>query len=275
MQLEVITRLPPLAARRTPLLFVHGAWHAAWCWETHFLDYFAAHGYAAHALSLRGHGVSEGRDQLRWTRISNYVADVAQVAAGMPGAPIVIGHSMGGLVVQKYLETHRAPAGALLASVPPSGALAATLRIAARQPLAFAKAILTLSLWPLVATPALAREAFFSSSMPDAQLQELAPRLQNESYRAFLDLLALDLPHPDRVQTPLLVLGAADDAIFSPAEVAATARAYRTEPVMFTGMAHDMMLEAGWEKVAECVLAWIEARPGAETDVAVSQARNP
>ena len=260
MQLEVITRVPAGAPRPAPLLFEHGAWHAAWCWEEHFLDYFARHGFAAHALSLRGHGASEGRNRLRWTRISEYVADVAQIAAGLPSVPIVIGHSMGGLVVQKYLETHGTPAGALLASAPPAGALAATLRIAARQPLAFAKANLTLSLWPLVATPALAREAFFSSSMPDAQLRELASRLQDESYRAFLDLLALDLPHPDRIQTPLLVLGAADDAVFSPAEVAATARAYRTEPIMFDGMAHDMMLEAGWERVADQILAWLKAR---------------
>jgi pimeloyl-ACP methyl ester carboxylesterase len=259
MHLEVITRRPTSQPRPTPLLFVHGAWHAAWCWEAHFLDYFASRGYTAHALSLRGHGASEGRNRLRWTRISEYVADVAQVIAAMPIAPIVIGHSMGGFVLQKYLETHRAPAGVLLASVPPAGALAATLRLAARQPVAFAKANLTLRLWPLVATPALAREAFFSASMPDAQLRELASRLQDESYCAFLDLLALDLPHPGRVQTPLLVLGGADDTIFSPADVAATARAYRTQPVMFPGLAHDMMLEEGWEKVADHIRAWIEA----------------
>ncbi len=260
MQLEVIRRLPAGPAHATPLLFVHGAWHAAWCWDVHFLDYFASHGYAAHALSLRGHGASEGRARLRWSRISDYVADVAQIAAGFPTAPVMIGHSMGGFVVQKYLETHRPPAAVLLASVPPTGALRATLRIAARQPIAFAQSNLTLSLWPLVATPERAREAFFSKSMPDAKLRAFAPRLQDESYRAFLDLLALDLPQPDRVKTPLLVLGANDDTIFSPAEVSATARAYGTGPKIFPSMAHDMMLEDGWERVAEHMLAWLDDR---------------
>ena len=260
MELEIISRLPASDARPTPLLFVHGAWHGAWCWEAHFLDYFASRGYASHALSLRGHGNSEGRARLRWTRISEYVDDVSQVAATLPVVPIVIGHSMGGFVVQKYLETHRAPAGVLLASVPPKGAFAATLRIAARRPLVFAQANLTLSLWPLVATPALTREAFFSASMPQAQVQEFARKVQNESYRAFLNLLALNRPHPERVETPMLVLGAADDAIFTPAEVAATARAYRTEPILFPGMAHDMMLEAGWEQVAERILTWLQSR---------------
>lgn len=63
MQLEIISRKPASSARPTPLLFVHGAWHAAWCWAEYFLDYFAAHGYESSALSLRGHGGSEGHNR--------------------------------------------------------------------------------------------------------------------------------------------------------------------------------------------------------------------
>jgi len=39
--LEVIDKGVPSSAHPTPLLFVHGACHAAWCWDEHFLDYFA------------------------------------------------------------------------------------------------------------------------------------------------------------------------------------------------------------------------------------------
>jgi pimeloyl-ACP methyl ester carboxylesterase len=46
---------------------------------------------------------------------------VVAVAERLPTPPVVIGHSMGGFVVQKYLETHQAPAGVLLASIPPRG----------------------------------------------------------------------------------------------------------------------------------------------------------
>jgi len=80
MQLEIITQEPPAKPHPTPILFVHGAWHGAWCWAEHFLPHFAERGYSAHALSLRGHGASAGRAQLRRTRIADYVADVAQVA---------------------------------------------------------------------------------------------------------------------------------------------------------------------------------------------------
>jgi pimeloyl-ACP methyl ester carboxylesterase len=121
MKLELISKYPPDRPYSTPLLFIHGALHGAWCWDVHFLDYFAQHGFAAHAVSLRGHGNSEGREKLRWTRISDYVADVAQVVQQLPRPPILIGHSMGAFIIQKYLEGHAAPAAVLLSSPSPAG----------------------------------------------------------------------------------------------------------------------------------------------------------
>lgn len=263
MALELISRVPESPTHPTPLLFVHSAWHGAWCWEEYFLDYFAQQGFAAHALSLRGHGASAGREHLRWSRLADYVADVAEVASQLMAqsathqAPVVIGHSMGGAVAQKYLETHIAPAGVLLASMPPAGVLATTLRIASHHPLEFLKVNLTLSLYPLVASPKLAREAFFSAAMPEEQVAAYTQRLQDESYLGFLDMLMLNLPRPQRVKTPLLVLGGAQDTIFHPHEVEATARAYNTQAILFPNIAHDMMLEPGWQAVADCIIKWL------------------
>src|SRR5882757_2285721 len=102
-----------------PLLFVHGANHAAWCWDEHFLEFFADKGYRALAVSLRGHGRSPTSKPLRKCSVADYVDDVASVADTLDTGPVIIGHSMGGFVVQKYLESHDAPAGVLLASFPP------------------------------------------------------------------------------------------------------------------------------------------------------------
>src|ERR1700756_1113249 len=113
--LEVIDKGSATESHPVPLLFVHGAWHAAWCWDEHFLDFFADSGFRAVALSLRNHGDSQRRKP-RTCSMVDYVNDVDSVAATLPTKPVVIGHSMGGLVVQKYLEKHSAPAGVLLAS---------------------------------------------------------------------------------------------------------------------------------------------------------------
>jgi len=78
MKLEVLSQSPQQRTHPTPLLFVHGAWHGAWCWQN-FLPYFAGHGYETHALSLRGHGRSEGWEGLRWHGVRGYIADLEQV----------------------------------------------------------------------------------------------------------------------------------------------------------------------------------------------------
>jgi pimeloyl-ACP methyl ester carboxylesterase len=168
MNLQLVSCQPSSAPKSTPPLFVHGAWHSAWCWDENFLPYFAAHGYAAHALSLRGHGASEGRSRLRWASLADYAEDVDSVAATLPAPPVVVGHSMGGMVVQHYLAAHRAPAAVLLASAPPAGVIPTTLRVARAHPLTFLKTNLTLSLYPIVGTPELAREFLFSQAMPRA-----------------------------------------------------------------------------------------------------------
>jgi pimeloyl-ACP methyl ester carboxylesterase len=260
MNLEIIVREPETAKRSTPLLFIHGMWHGAWCWAEHFLPYFAQHGYTSYALSLRGHGASEGHERLRSTKLSEYVADVDQVINKMERAPVLIGHSMGGMVIQKYLESHQLPAAVLMASAPPKGLLASTLRIARRHPLIFLKVNLTQSLYPAVGTPDMCKEVLFSADMPESQVAAYFARLQNESYRAYMDMMLLNLPKLKRVESPLLVLGAVNDKAISVHEVEATARAYGVQAEIFPDMAHNMMLEAGWQAVADRILTWLEGQ---------------
>jgi pimeloyl-ACP methyl ester carboxylesterase len=255
-ELEVLSRLPEQSNEKSPLLFVHGAWHGAWCWDEHFMPYFADLGYSTYAISLRAHGKSPGR--LRWASLSDYVADVAKVAASLPSPPILIGHSMGGGVVQKYLESHDAPAALLLASMPPSGVIGFTLKFARTYPLRFLKVISTLSLFPVVETCGLAREFFFSDELPADLVTFYAGQLKDESFRAFLDILALNLPKPNRVRTPVLVLGAERDTIFPPTAVHATATAYRTSATMLPGLAHDMMLDARWRDAADAIAGLLD-----------------
>ena len=258
MKLDIISKYPGENARPTPLLFVHGSLHGAWCWDVHFLDYFAAHGYAAHAVDLRGHGTSEGREKLRWTRIADYVDDVSVAAQQLSSPPILIGHSMGGFIIQKYLETHAAPAAVLLSSPSPAGLLPTAPRIARRHPVAFARTTVTRSLLPIVGSPQLAREAFFSNDLPDAQLTSYWRQMQDDSYRSFLDMVALDLPHPRKVKAPLLVLGVSRDNMLSAREIRATARAYAAPSEIIADVAHNSMLELRWQAVADRILAWLQ-----------------
>lgn len=244
-----------------PLFFVHGAWHAAWCWDEHFLDFFAARGYRAIALSLRGHGQSSGAERLRWTRIRDYVDDVAAMVAQLPTPPVLVGHSMGGFVVQHYLARHTTVGAVLVAPIPPGGLFRATRYVARRHPAELVKVNATVSLAPLVATPELAREFFYSASTPEALVDTYQRRLQDESYRAFLDMLALDLVRTKRVnRVPMLVLGAERDTLVTQRQIHRAAAVYGAEVQTFPDMGHDMMLEPGWRAVAERIDDWLTGR---------------
>lgn len=258
MNLETITRSPKSQTHKTPLLFVHGMWHGAWCWDETFLPYFEERGYQATALSLRGHAGSEGK--IRGSTIANYVSDVVQVAGRFETPPVIIGHSMGGFLAQKYLETHAASAAVLLASSPHYGLWPTFLRMAMRRPLTILKVIGQLRMYPVVETPEAAHWALFSKDMPEEQVLKHHIKLNDESFRMFIDLLGLTLANPRKIKTPMLILGAENDNAISPGQVRATARAYGVQAEIFPNMAHDMMIEAGWESVAQRILSWLKEK---------------
>ena len=236
----------------TGILLVHGGWHGPWCWND-FADHLTGYGHDVRAVQLRGHDRPSGRI---WHRVHHYVEDVQRIVETFPAPPFLIGHSLGGLVVQKYLESGQARGAVLMASIPPRGTIPAIARLAVRYPIAFLKSNLLPRLRPFIVTSRLARALFFTPDTPQGIVDHCLACLQDESYLAFIDTMVM-LARPHRVQVPVLVLGAERDSIFTAAEVRGTARAYRTEAEIFPGMGHDMMLDTDWRKVADRIDAWI------------------
>ncbi len=193
MERELIKKEPSNNPHETPILFVHGAWHTAWYWEENFLPYFAENGYISYALSLRGHGKSEGKKKLRWTSLNDFADDVAHVVDIIGKEPVIIGHSMGGAITQKYLENRNVPGAVLIASVPPAGVIPFVARIICRHPISFLKANLTLNLYHIINAPKRAKSLFFSADISDAIFEKCYAQLQGESYRVLLDLMCLNL----------------------------------------------------------------------------------
>jgi len=78
--------------------------------------------------------------------------------------------------------------------------------------------------------------------------------------RAVREMMFGNLPRPEVISTPMLVLGAADDGAFTQDEVRGTASAYGTDAHFFSDVGHDMMLEPGWQAVAERIVQWLGHR---------------
>ncbi|MXV79869.1 MAG: lysophospholipase [Chloroflexi bacterium] len=257
LYLEVIARKAEGGSDYPPLLFVHGSCHAAWCWDEHFLPYFAAHGFDAYALSLRGHGASESPRTPRWTSIASYVSDVEQVAAELPCEPVLIGHSLGGYVVQKYVEKHDPPGAVLVAPSPRRGMRSVWLRSSLRDPWPYLKMWLTQDPYSLFATPERCHRLLFSPDMDEETVRQYWTRLGPESFRCAFETIGKP-PDADRIRgTPMLVLGAAADRIVPESPLQNTAADYDAEITMIPEMAHDMMLENNWQQAADAMLAWL------------------
>jgi len=258
-KLELRSRLPSrVNGRKPPLLFVHGGYSDSWCWDAFFLPWFARQGYAAHAVSLRGHGGSAGAEMLFIAGLDDYAADVERAVAQLSSPPVLIGHSMGAAVVERLLSTRPVRAAALLAPVPPSGLLSIAARLATERP------DYLLSMLHLDATKLsrhvldTLRPYYFSDDVAPEILAEATQHLGAESARALLDLsLRLHWQLPERNGVPVMVLGAEGDRISTADDVAATARHHGVDAVMLPGLAHMMMLERKWETPARALAQWI------------------
>ena len=243
-------------AGRPPLLFVHGAFAGAWCWAEHFMPHFAQAGYCCYALSVRGHGESEGRGQLSLHSMRHYVDDLAQAIGHIGSPPVVIGHSMGGLVAQKYLERAALPAIVLIASVPPHGLMPASVSLALLKPQLINE--LNRLLFTGRASLEAMRQALFSGPIALDRLSRYYGLMQPESPRVIWDMTFFDLPQLWRIRMPpLLVLGAERDAMVPSQQVELSAQTYGTRAEIFPGMGHAMMLDVGWQKVADRIIGWL------------------
>jgi pimeloyl-ACP methyl ester carboxylesterase len=257
-KLEVIDKGSCSGSHPVPLVFVHGAFQAAWCWDENFLDFFAAHGYRAVAFSLRGHGSSPSSKTVRNCSIADYVEDLCSVCADMSPKPVVIGHSMGGFVVQKYLEAHDVPGAVLMASAPPRGHLRTLIRQLRQRPRNCMKFGLTGDPSDLCGTSDGFRKLYFSERTPDAVLADAARRFQPDSLRALnLDMTVGHRVTPERVSTSVLVLGGESDGTYTRRDVLSTATAYRTVAEFFPETGHQMMLDSTWASVAERIRMWL------------------
>lgn len=258
--LEVISRTPARGNGKPSLLFVHGAFAGAWCWDEHFLPWFAERGYQAHALSLSGHNASRANGRtLHALGIADYVADVAEVASTFDRPPVLIGHSMGGFIIQRYLRDHPASGAVLMASVPPTGLLGPAFSIATTHPLLMWQ-IGMFQMFGMQRNSAdLLHHALFSSDKPRHETDRYIPHIQQESMRATMDMYRpVPLLRSNPGSVPIKVLGGDSDKLIAPAHVMATAMFYGVPGRIHQGVGHGIMLDVKWERVARNILHWMD-----------------
>ncbi len=257
--LEVISAGKLWHNRNTAILFVHGAFGGAWMWQEHFLRYFGKTGRKVYALSLRGHGRSDGREQIKRWRFSDYSEDVRQVVEQIGTPIILVGHSLGGLIVQRLIGLVPMRAMVLMASAPPEGTFLAGNSLILPHPTALLENILQTRLDGKMPVADLWRRALFSKELPAKQVVAFAARLGPESPRALADARVPGPVLPARsVRIPSLVLAADGDRIIERSMAHRTAVFHGARLRIVKPSGHAIMLDASWRKAAEIIHEWLK-----------------
>lgn len=264
MKLEILSQKAAGGATKAPMLFVHGSYHAAWCWTVHFFDYFSARGHDCYAVSLRGQGGSDVPSGVAVAgTLEEHAADVKDACAFVSKAsgapPILVGHSFGGLVCQRLFTGEPPPLSglALLASVPPSGNGEMVKRFIKRSFIASMKITYAFIAGAFKTNEKLCRECFFSDDLPDAELKTHMGSIATSCRVRLLDLKALNdslpIPRPIPGSPPVCVIGGENDFVVDVEGVAECAEWGGVDPVVLPRSAHDLMLDTRWEACAQAL----------------------
>jgi|SRR5215831_12017079 len=245
-----------------PIVMVHGAFGGGWVFDA-FSTPFRAAGRQVIAPDLPGHGAHERAVPVAGLSMRDYANAVAGLSASLEAPPVLIGHSLGGLVAM--LAAAQAPTAGLILLAPsaPWGVAGATMEEAV-------SALSLYALGPYWALPIAPDYPTFRRYCVDrlerAERRALFERLAPESGRAifetlnwWLDPFMTTLARPERIGAPILAVSGARDAIHPTSTVRDTARRLGARLKVMPKMSHWLIGEPGWDEVADTCLDWLSA----------------
>jgi pimeloyl-ACP methyl ester carboxylesterase len=247
------------------IFMIHGMWGGPWCWEN-YCRVFEAKGYHCVTATLPYHDMDPRvipDPRLGTTSLIDYAELLERKVRELGVKPIVMGHSMGGLLAQILGARSLAKALVLLTPASPSGIIAVTPSVIR----SFWSVQTAWGFWrkPMRQTFA---EAVYSMLhlLPEKERKKTYDRFVYESGKVACEIgyWPFDSKHASKVDEskvacPMLVVAGTQDRITPVSVVRRVARKYRTVSTYkeFEDHAHWVMAEPGWQEVAEYVSSWL------------------
>ena len=248
--------------RDTPVVMIHGAFCGGWAFER-FRQPFEARGYDVRTPTLRHHE-GEGSAAVGRTGLADYVGDLEAMLPELGQAPILVGHSLGGLLAQMIAARRPVRAVILIAPSAPWGVMPTTLfEVASAQALFLAGDYWNRALEPDYGIAA----AHALDKLSRAERQSVFDRFVSESGLATFEIVhwALDFWQGSYVRArnvtcPILCLAGREDRINPPSTTRRVAERYDGRAIFeeLSGHSHWPIGEPGWESVAERALSWLD-----------------
>jgi pimeloyl-ACP methyl ester carboxylesterase len=265
------------------LFMIHGMWGSGAYWAK-YRRFLEAEGYRCIAATLPYHDGEPNAvpdPRLGNASLLDYASALEREIEGLGERPIILGHSMGGLLAQMLAARGFARAAVLLTPASPAGILA--LRPSVVR--SFWSVQTRWRFWqrPMRQT---FNEAVYSMlhRVPQHERRGIYDRFVHESGRAaceigywFLDPRRAASVDESKVTCPVLVVGAAEDRIVPAAVVRRVAHKYRAVATYreFERHAHWVVGEPGWQEIAEYVARWLRQAVGSQPSPGPASVPNP
>ena len=248
------------------IVMIHGMWCCGWHWNN-YEAFFKVKGYQCFSPTLRYHNMGPKdppHPKLGTTSLLDYTQDIENQVLSLHQKPIIMGHSMGGLIAQILGSKGRAKALVLLSPACPRGINPIKLTVIK----SFWKFLTTLGFWkkPLCLNFETAVYAAFNL-LPVEDQKAVYERCVYESGRAaaeigfwMFDPKAASKVDASKVACPVLVISGTEDRITPPSVVRNVAKKYKGSTYKeFKNHAHWTIGEPGWEKIAGLIANWLSS----------------
>ncbi|RJF88653.1 alpha/beta hydrolase [Oleomonas cavernae] len=260
---------PDRAAPKGEMVLLHGAFSGGWAMEG-WAEVMRARGWNCHTPSLLHHDTpAHGRPHpdLGRTGLTDFADDIAHKIKALPEKPVIVGHSMGGLVAQMLAGRNLARAIVLLAPSPPWGVMPST----DFEVLSAVGMVATLGIFwdgPIHPVYRVARDHTLNR-LPRDEARAVFARFVPESGRAVFEIMhsIWDIRRASRVEPwtvkcPVFAAAGSDDRVNSPRTVQRIASRYqdsgRSVFREYEGFSHWMLSEPGWEAIARDGADWLD-----------------
>jgi pimeloyl-ACP methyl ester carboxylesterase len=208
--------------------------------------------------------------------MADQLSDISSFVRGLPQEPVMIGHSIGGVIAQRYLaklsqegtaQLSPIVGAALLANAGPREFMPKLRWFQSQRSLWHAARVFLWMLKRPVHDRRLVREMFFSDDLPEQDFQRYHQHLA--AAPQLVPITGKDMKQPvtlgPHTLPPVVAIGGADDGIVMEYQLRDAADFFGARAVVVPGLAHDLMLDTRWELAASILLEWVMSlRPASE-----------
>jgi len=246
------------------IVMIHGMWGSGAMWSNYH-PFFEAHGYRVIVPTLRYHE-PEYRitppEALGTLSLLDYAADLEALIRGLDEKPIIMGHSMGGLLAQILASRGLAEQLVLLTPAPSAG-------INALRPSSTRTFLSVLTQWgfwkkPMRVTFEEAKFGILNELSPDEQVAAYQDYSYESGQAAYeIAFWIADRRHAARVDAtkvtcPVLTIAGGKDRIVPESVVRQTAKKFKSTYKVYKKHGHSVLNERGWEEIAGYVADWLK-----------------